>query len=89
MKTHRCVACGQALSSWVRADKLTCTGACRTRLCRMRKDARNTFVTGSRAAAPRSGAGWTNEPVEALGDVREPEGNLVQLAIWSTGRVAP
>ena len=63
MKTRRCLACGQALPSWVRIDKLTCTGACRTRLCRQRKDARNTFVTGTKAVAPRSGRLASTQPV--------------------------
>ena len=89
MTARTCVVCGQALPDWTRADKTTCGSACRNRLYRTRKASCDTFATPLRAVAPRSGGGWTNEPVEALGDVREPEGNLVQLAIWSTGRVAP
>jgi predicted nucleic acid-binding Zn ribbon protein len=79
MKTRRCLACGQALPSWARIDKLTCTGACRTRLCRQRKDARNTFVTGTKAVAPRSDAGVSNQPFRSLDDIPGARG---QLGLW-------
>lgn len=83
MKTRRCLACGQALPSWVRIDKLTCTGACRTRLCRQRKDARDTFVTGRTAVAARSGVGSSNEAVRHQNDLHGGLRQAGQLGLWS------
>jgi hypothetical protein len=63
MTARRCLACGEALPSWVRVDKTTCNAACRTRLSGMRTAPGNTFVTPLRAVAPRSGGGEGREPV--------------------------
>jgi predicted nucleic acid-binding Zn ribbon protein len=82
MTPRTCLACGQALPSWVRIDKLTCTGACRTRLCRQRNDARNTLVTGRTAVTTRSGRGWTIEPVGHLSNVRARPIEAGQLDLW-------
>ena len=87
MKARCCLACGQALPSWVRVDKLTCTGACRTRLSRQRRDARNTFVTGRAAVEPRSGAGLGNAPLRDLEPAQECSGHVGQMALWSGGQV--
>ena len=50
-----CVACGEDLPPWARADKTTCGPACRSRLSRTRKASCNTFATLLEAVAPRSG----------------------------------
>jgi hypothetical protein len=83
MKTRRCVACGKALLSSARIDKLTCDGACRTRLCRQRAKASDTSVTGSGSVAARSDAGWGNEPVGSLGDAQDGLDRAEQLALWA------
>jgi predicted nucleic acid-binding Zn ribbon protein len=55
MTDRPCVVCGEPLQSWARADKSTCSPACRSRLCRTRKVSRNTFATPLEAVALRSG----------------------------------
>ena len=89
MKGRRCLACGQALPSWVRIDKATCTGACRTRLCRQRKDARNTFVTPSGPVAPRSGEEWSLGPVGTSDALPGALNCAAQLTLWVIGPVRP
>lgn len=62
MTSKVCAACGELLPLSARVDKTTCGPACRTRLYRQRKAARDGFVTPWRAVAPRSGGGNTKEP---------------------------
>ena len=85
MKPRHCLACGQPLQPWTRVDKVTCTGACRTRLCRQREDARNTFVTGRTAVAPRSGAESTREPVRQIRELQASPMKAGQLDLWTAG----
>jgi hypothetical protein len=82
MKVRRCRCCKEPLPSWARIDKLTCSPACRTRLYRQRKDARDTFVTPCRPQAPRPGEEWSIEPVRNWDAVPEALSHSGQLALW-------
>ncbi len=63
MNTGHCLACGEPLVSWARADRRTCSMGCRTRLCRMRKAERsNTSATGTAPSEPRSAPKWPPIP---------------------------
>jgi len=75
MNSGVCLASGEPLPSWSRSDRRTCSMGCRTRLCRDRKAARNTYATGSAVQVGRS----TGErpitplqPVIALDDGPQP-----------------
>lgn len=59
---RHCLSCGQALPSWSRSDRRTCSMGCRTRLCRARKAARHTSATGSSGPVPGSDTKWTQDP---------------------------
>jgi predicted nucleic acid-binding Zn ribbon protein len=88
MKKRHCAACREPLPTWVRIDKVTCNGACRTRLYRQRKDARDTCLTGSRAVAHRASTKGTKEAAGDLGDVNARFDLAGQLDLW-IGQVRP
>jgi predicted nucleic acid-binding Zn ribbon protein len=88
--THRrCPVCRERLLLTGRVDQVTCSPACRTRLYRQRRVARDAFVTPSGSVAPRSGARWSNEPVRHLSQAQVALTYPGQLALWSVGRVRP
>jgi predicted nucleic acid-binding Zn ribbon protein len=58
-----CVVCSETLPSWARVDKSTCGSACRSKLCRTRKDARNAFATPLALTTPRSDGRANDVPV--------------------------